>query len=72
MKLLLLFLHDYQSQSKPHVPYHSASAQKLTVNEKRIWKEENVNTIMCFIMRLHIYQTTESLLINERDNFDIR
>lgn len=42
MKLLLLFLYDYQSQSKPHVPYHSASAQKLTVNEKRIWKEENI------------------------------
>ena len=69
MKLLLLFLHDYQSQSKPHVPYHSASAQKLTVNEKRIWKEENI-VLYKEVTYIYIYQTTESLLM-KRDNFDI-
>ena len=70
MKLLLLFPYDYQSQSKPHGPYHSASAQKREYVKK--------NAIMCFKMRLYIYiyiyiyiSTTASLLIKEK-KIDIR
>lgn len=48
MKLLLLFPYDYQSQSKPHGPYHSASVQKREYVKK--------NAIMCVKMRLYIYQ----------------